>query len=80
MSPNPARFPADPTWRDLLAIGFDRLREFRTYAWFFAASVALSIIGGAAERAGGLGSVLSLAASLGFMYGTLVLARQLMEL
>jgi hypothetical protein len=78
MSPNPARFPADPTWRNLLAIGFDRLREFRTYAWFFAASVALSLIGGAAEHAGGLGSVLSLAASLGFMYGTLVLARQLM--
>src|SRR5690349_5422891 len=25
--------PADPDWRDLLAIGFDRLRAFRSYAW-----------------------------------------------
>ena len=71
-------FPADPDWRDLLAIGFDRLRDFRRYAWFFAASVALSVVSGAAERRGGVGSMLSFIASLGFMYTTLVLARQLM--
>jgi hypothetical protein len=78
MALDPTRLPADPDWRDLLAIGFDRLREFRTYAWFFGASVALSLASGAAERAHGLGSVISFGASLGFMYATLVLARQLM--
>jgi hypothetical protein len=67
-----------PDWRALLGFAFERLRDARTYAWYFAASVALAIITTAATRLGGLWPLASLVASLLNIYCALLLARQLM--
>jgi hypothetical protein len=70
--------PAAPDWRGLLAIGLDRLRDVRTYAWFFGFSVVLSLVGDLTRREGAVGMGISFVASMFRVYAAIVLARQLM--
>ena len=75
--PEIVREPA-PDWRTLLVIGLDRLRDARTYGWFFASSIALSLAGSLAPEQGvgeGLALIVTLVATT---YTYILLSRHLM--
>jgi hypothetical protein len=73
----PPRHPA-PNWIGLLAIGLDRLRDVRTYGWYFAATAVLQLLAELAPNDGAVSIGIALAGAGLSVYVSLLLARQLM--